>query len=133
MRRRAFIKAGPAIALLARPGLGRADVPDHMWDGYDFGPGPRVTNRLNQGPFSVEQDEGWFTIDSTTPSRELVRNYGLGLVGYTWEESGPSLAARAGKETLEQHVDKLSSLPLSMSSISAATGGTYKAGPAGLT
>ncbi len=111
MRRRTFIKAGPAIALLARPGLGYADVPDHRWDGYDFGPGPRVTNRLNQGPFGVEQDEGWFTIDSTTPSRELIRNYGLGLVGYTWEESGPSLAARAGKETLEQHVDKLSSLP----------------------
>jgi hypothetical protein len=40
-----------------------------------------------------------------------VRNPGLGLVGYTWEESGPSLAARAGRETLEQHVEKISSLP----------------------
>jgi hypothetical protein len=35
----------------------------------------------------------------------------LGLVGYAWEESGPSLAAREGKETLEQHVEKMSSLP----------------------
>jgi hypothetical protein len=35
----------------------------------------------------------------------------LGLVGYTWEESGPSLAARRGAETVEQHVEKLSSLP----------------------
>ena len=32
-------------------------------------------------------------------------------MGYTWEESGPSLAARRGEETIEQHVEKLSSLP----------------------
>src|SRR5512136_2995698 len=111
MERREFIKAGTAMAMLTGAGKGSADVPDHRWDGYDFGPGPRVTNRLNQGPFGVEQDEGWFTIDTTTPSDKLVRNFGLGLVGYTWEENGPSLAARAGKETLERHVDKLASLP----------------------
>ncbi len=40
-----------------------------------------------------------------------MRNPGLGLVGYAWEESGPSLAARAGRETLEQHVENISSLP----------------------
>ena len=34
-----------------------------------------------------------------------MRNFGHGLVGYTWEEGGPSLAAREGKETLEQHVE----------------------------
>ena len=38
-------------------------------------------------------------------------NPGLGLVGYTWEENGPSLAARAGQETLEQSVEALASLP----------------------
>jgi hypothetical protein len=32
-------------------------------------------------------------------------------VGYSWEESGPSLAARAGRETLEQHIEKISGLP----------------------
>ena len=32
-------------------------------------------------------------------------------MGYTWEEGGPSLAARAGNETLEQHVEKMASLP----------------------
>ncbi|HYK89164.1 MAG TPA: hypothetical protein VE398_10360, partial [Acidobacteriota bacterium] len=111
MQRRSFIKAGAALALATGAAGGRAEVPDHRWDGYDFGPGPRVTNRLNQGPFGIEQDEGWFTIDSTTPSDTIVKNFGLGLVGYTWEENGPSLAARAGKETLEQHVEKLSSLP----------------------
>src|ERR1044071_3749439 len=68
-------------------------------------------DRLEQGPFDIDQDEGWYTILFTTPSEKPVRNPGLGLVGYTWEESGPSLAARAGRETLEQHVETMSSLP----------------------
>jgi hypothetical protein len=97
--------------LLASPTLALADVPSHRWDGYDFGPGPAVADRLNQGPFGIDQDEGWFTIAATTPSDQHIRNWGLGLVGYTWEESGPSRAARAGRETIEQHVEKLSSLP----------------------
>ena len=101
--RRALLGAAPALAL--------ADVPPHRWDGYDFGPGPAVTDRLNQGPFGIDQDEGWFTIAATTPSDQPIRNWGLGLVGYTWEENGPSLAARRGAETIEQHVEKLSSLP----------------------
>ena len=46
-----------------------------------------------------------------TPSELPVRNPGLGLVGYAWEEGGPSLAARAGRETLEAHVEKMASLP----------------------
>lgn len=92
-------------------GGARADVPPHLWAGYDFGPGPKVTDRLNQGPFGVEQDEGWYTIEMTSPSDKPVKNFGLGLVGYAWEESGPSLAARKGAETLEQHVEKLSGLP----------------------
>lgn len=103
LSRRTLLSTVPALAL--------ADVPSHRWDGYDFGPGPAATDRLNQGPFGVEQDEGWFTIAATTPSDQHIRNWGLGLVGYTWEESGPSLAARAGRETLEQHVAKISSLP----------------------
>src|SRR5579859_8127587 len=81
--RRTLLGAAPALAL--------ADVPPHRWDGYDFGPGPAVTDRLNQGPFGIDQDEGWFTIAATTPSDLPIRNWGLGLVGYTWEENGPSL------------------------------------------
>jgi hypothetical protein len=88
-----------------------ADVPAHLWAGYDFGPGPRPSDRLNQGPFGIEQDEGWFTIATSSPSEAPVPNFGLGLVGYTWEEGGPSLAARAGRETLDQHVDKMARLP----------------------
>ena len=107
--RRQFLKAGAALA--AVPALARADVPPHLWQGHDFGPGPSVPDRLDQGPFGIEQDEGWFTIATTTASGTRVRNPGLGLVGYAWEENGPALAARAGRETLEEAVEKLASLP----------------------
>jgi len=108
MRRRDLLKA----ATVASAGRAlRADVPTHLWGGYDFGPGPRVTDRLNQGPFGIEQDEGWFTLAATTPSERAVPNFGLGLVGYTWEEGGASLAVRAGREALDQHVEKMARLP----------------------
>jgi hypothetical protein len=106
MRRRELLKN-----VVVLPAALAADVPAHLWQGFDFGSGPAVRERLNQGPFDIDQDQGWQTILFTTPSKRPVRNPGLGLVGYTWEESGPSLAARAGKETLEQHVEKISSLP----------------------
>jgi hypothetical protein len=89
----------------------KADVPTHLWAGYDFGAAPKPADRLNQGPFGIEQDEGWFTIAAATPSESPVPNFGLGLVGYAWEEGGPSLAAREGRETLEAHVDKMARLP----------------------
>lgn len=111
MRRRDFITAGALVGALPRPGGPVADVPPHHWDGYDFGPGPRVPDRLDQGPFGIDQDEGWYTIEMTTPSREHVRNWGLGLVGYTWEENGPALAVREGTSTLEREVEKLARLP----------------------
>jgi hypothetical protein len=114
MQRRSFIKGGAGLAgalTVARSSLTRADVPDHNWDRFDFGSGPPVRNRLNQGPFGIDQDEGWLTLATTTPLDEQVKNFGLGLVGYAWEESGPSVAARQGKETLEQHVEKLATLP----------------------
>ena len=94
-----------------RPGARAADVRPQLWQGHDFGPGPVVSDRLDQGPFGIEQDEGWYTIATTTPSGARVRNPGLGLVGYTWEENGPALAARAGRATLEQSVEALASLP----------------------
>jgi len=40
-----------------------------------------------------------------------LRNPGIGLVGYTWEENGPSLAVRAGKRTLEDQIEQTASLP----------------------
>ena len=112
--RRNFIKvvsaAGAAAAAAPVSSL-RADVPPHNWHGYDFGPGPAVPDRLNQGPFSLDQDEGWRNIANTTPSPGQIRNFGTGLVGYTWEESGPSIKARKGEESLEEHVEKMVNLP----------------------
>src|SRR5580704_612411 len=107
MKRRDLLKGALLLPALAA----YADVPPHLWQGSEFGSGPAVRERLNQGPFEIDQDQGWQTVLFTTPSERPLRNPGLGLVGYTWEESGPSLAARAGRETLEQHVEKMSSLP----------------------
>src|SRR3954469_19909797 len=104
MRRRTFIKAGAALSVATALPLAKAqEVP--------LPPAPQVTDRLDQGPFGIEQDAGWYTVLVTSQSTKPVKNYGLGLVGYTWEEGGPSLAARAGSETLEQHVEKMASLP----------------------
>ena len=91
MNRRNFLKAGGAAALMGGLNikstygynLSAADIPSHRWDGYDFGPGPKVTDRLNQGSFGIEQDQGWRTIESTSPSDKPVKNFGLGLVAYT--------------------------------------------------
>ncbi len=112
MRRRDFVKTGALLAgasSLLRPQM-FADVPDHLWEGYPFG-SPQVANRLDQGPFGIDQDQGWFTIFSTQASREHIRNFGAGLVGYTWEENGPALGVQCGRETLEQSVEKMASLP----------------------
>jgi hypothetical protein len=113
MIRRNFMKVagGAALAAGTASKVVRADVPDHLWAGYDFGSGPVVRDRLNQGPFGVEQDEGWQVIASTTASNAHVKNFGTGLVPYAWEEGGPTRSVRAGKETLEKAVEKLGALP----------------------
>src|ERR1044071_7792561 len=113
MRRRSFLKAGAALTVASTlPQVKAQEVPSHNWDNYNFGPGPQVTDRLNQGPFGIEQDAGWYTVLVTSQSTKALKNYGLGLMGYTWEEGGPSLAARSGKETLEQHAGQMATLPL---------------------
>ena len=112
MRRRDLLKTGALLAgasTLMSPPMW-ADVPDHLWEGYPFG-SPQVSNRLDQGPFGIDQDQGWFTIFATQPSRDHIRNFGSGLVGYTWEENGPALGVQCGRETLEQSVEKMASLP----------------------
>src|SRR5260370_30317716 len=99
MDRRAFVTSGAALAAVAglAPRPARADVVPHLWQGHDFGPGPKPAERLDQGPFDIDQDEGWFTIEATTPARGPVRNPGLGPVAYTWEENGPAPPAPGGR------------------------------------
>ncbi len=103
MKRRNFIRNAallPASAFAAR-----------ARNSSRVSPAFPIRQRLDQGPFDVGQDEGWQTILFTTPSEKPLRNPGLGLVGYTWEENGPSIAAREGRETLEEHVERLAALP----------------------
>jgi hypothetical protein len=106
MRRRDLIKGAMLL-----PALARAHASPPLQLDSQINPAWPPAGRLDQGPFDIDQDQGWQTVLFTTPSEKPLRNPGLGLVGYAWEESGPSLAARAGRETLEQHVEKISSLP----------------------
>src|SRR5437764_2275482 len=106
MQRRTLLKSAARLAALV-PAAGAAP----LFEQPELRPPPSVGEPLDQGPFDIDQDRGWLTILFTTPSEKPQRNPGLGLVGYTWEESGPSLAVRAGKETLERHVERISSLP----------------------
>jgi len=82
-------------------------APFHNYDGFEWGPIPAAPDRLNQGPFGIEQDEGWHTLMVTTPARGQVRNFGMGMVGYAWEENGPPPTG----EPMEKGVTKLASLP----------------------
>jgi len=110
MNRRDLLKGAAVLPLL--PGLrALAESQKHLWQGYDFGSYFPARERLNQGPFDVDEDQGWQTVLFTTPSEKPLRNPGLGLVGYTWEEGGPSIAVREGRQTLEDHVEKMASLP----------------------
>ncbi|HEY3380907.1 MAG TPA: hypothetical protein VGK32_04020 [Vicinamibacterales bacterium] len=112
VRRREFVKAGAAMAVMA--GLGaRAAGGEQVGRSEPAAAArpPQVHDRLDQGPFRIDQDEGWFTIETTTPSLDRVRNFGMGLVGYTWEENGPALAVRSGAAPLDREIEKLAALP----------------------
>jgi hypothetical protein len=105
--RRTFLAAASALPAGVRPAGGLqlpADATVHP-------PAIAAADRLDQGPFGIDQDAGWYTILTTTPSDKPIRNVGLGLVAYTWEENGPPLAVREGRASLEAEIDKLASLP----------------------
>jgi hypothetical protein len=120
MKRRDLFKSAALLPLLPA-GLsafadkpsnsGKSYNPKHLWQGYNFGSFFAAKERLDQGPFDIDQDEGWQTVLFTTPSEKPLRNPGFGLVGYAWEEGGPSVAAREGRQTLEDHVESMASLP----------------------
>ncbi|HTV57053.1 MAG TPA: hypothetical protein VMI06_19330, partial [Terriglobia bacterium] len=82
------MKAGGAAAFAASAGAVNAQgvVAPHNWGKYDFGAGPVVTDRLNQGPFPQDAPSAIIPTDqvvmATTPSNEVVPNYGKGLVTY---------------------------------------------------
>jgi len=100
MQRRDFLKSGVALAVGAELGTNNAlgIVPAHNWGKYDFGSGPTVTDRLNQGPFSQYPPDASIPTDevvmTTTPSEEGVPNYGKGENGVTNLSVAPFPAGR---------------------------------------
>lgn len=110
MDRRTFLRSAGATAVLtAAVPSARANVPVHNFDKYDFGTGPAVTDRLYQGPFSSDEYPSWNVVMTTTPSTEVVPNYGMGLVTYVCDEVGPPV--KSG-QSLGDSIEDLVKLPL---------------------
>jgi len=78
MQRRDFLKSTIAAAAVGELGIGKAQakVPAHNWGNYDFGPGPTVNDRLNQGPFPQYPPDAVIPTDdvvmTTTSTEEAV-------------------------------------------------------------
>jgi len=110
--RRHFVKTGGLALLMAGQGSRLITGNDNNErDPGKFGNGPEVKDRLDQGPFDIDQDQGWLELLITSPSKKPIRNFGTGLAAYTCEENGPAVAVREGRETLEQSIEKLATLP----------------------
>lgn len=115
MKRRSFISQSVLVGLFAgiAPSFAKNKVPPHNWDGHNFGPPPSVTNRLNQGPFYNYGPEanapGAEVVMTTTPSKNKVRNFGMGMVTYICDEVGPP---KVKGEKLRDSIEKLAKWPL---------------------
>jgi len=116
VNRRDLLRLGAAgVGLAAAPRAAGAFVPAHRWDGYDWGTAPSVADRLNQGPFPQYPPEevlpGSGVVMATTPSREVVAGYGMGLVAYmTGDYAGETFQGAAA--SMEKHIDDLARLPM---------------------
>ncbi len=94
MKRRDLFKAMAATGLAAPLTVREAEarVVAHNWDRYDFGSGPAVKDRLNQGPFPEYAPEdlypGGDVVMSTTASEKVVPNFGRGLITYIAADMG---------------------------------------------
>jgi hypothetical protein len=115
MRRRDFLKSSVALAVAAELGAAKAHglVRAHNWGQYDFGSGPAVTDRLNQGPFpqyppdaAIPSDE---VVMTTTPSEDVVPNYGKGLVTYITADMGTD---EIKSDNIPQAIEDLIRFPL---------------------
>jgi hypothetical protein len=115
MLRRDFLKRSVVLAAAAELGTAGAHglVRAHNWGNYDFGSGPFVTDRLNQGPFpqyppdaAIPSDE---VVMTTTPSEEVVPNYGKGLITYITADMGTE---EIKSDNVAQGIEDLIRFPL---------------------
>ena len=115
MKRRDFLKGGVATAGALGVGAGDAlgTVRAHNWDKYDFGSGPEVKDRLNQGPFpqyspdaAIPSDE---VVMTTTPTEEVVSHFGKGLVTYITADMGTE---EIKSDDVSQEIQDLIEFPL---------------------
>ena len=115
MQRRDFLKSTVAAAVAAELGIGKAQakVPAHNWGKFDFGSGPQVTDRLNQGPFPQYPPDAVIPTDdvvmTTTPSEDAIPNYGMGLVTYITADSGTE---EIKSDNIPQAIEDLACFPL---------------------
>ena len=115
MQRRDFLKSGFALAVAAEFGTCKAQglVRAHNWRNYDFGSGPPVTDLLNQGPFPQYPPDAAIPTDevvmTTTPSEEVVPNYGKGLITYITADSGTE---EIRSDNIPQAIEDLVRFPL---------------------
>jgi hypothetical protein len=115
MQRRDFLKSTVAAAVAAELGIRKAQakVPVHNWGNFDFGSGPQVIDRLNQGPFPQYPPDAVIPTDdvvmTTTPSEDAVPNYGMGLVTYITADSGTE---EIKSDNIPQAIEDLARFPL---------------------
>jgi hypothetical protein len=114
MERRKFLKSAIATGLTAGLYTAAADasIPEHNWNKYDWGSGPAVSDRLYQGPFPqygpcaiVPESDVWMV---TSPSKDIVSNYGMGLMVYASDDTGP---LRVPGQSTEKTLEDLIKLP----------------------
>ena len=113
LARRAFLKAGAAgVAAAGAVVPASAQYLEHNWTGYDWGGGPAAPDRLYQGPFTNYGADanapGGEVVMATSPSRDIVPNYGMGLTVYISGDIGPP---RLPGQSLDQSIEDLIKLP----------------------
>lgn len=126
MDRRSFLRTGGIAALASAVAPGRAlatdpaspqaqaaFVPAVDFEGASFGSGPRISNRLNQGPFPQYAPElvvpDSDVMMATVAHREPNRGFGKGLITYIVADQG--LAEIDATDKLKE-VERLTAFPL---------------------
>ncbi len=86
----------------------RAIIPQHNWAEYNWGSGLYRDDRLFQGPFA-DADVRSKVVMVNLPSKEIIPNYGMGLMNYVIGDLKPIV--KPG-ETVRKSIENIISLPM---------------------